>query len=133
MFIATNITPLDEIFKELTDIQAFLDARYQSDTPAACIDRLDELQGYQSRSGKLFADAEYHYNTLLNSEIMASLKLAQSEKMSISTLNKYIESMCKDYKYLYTWAERVNRCCTHHADQMRTVISNHKAERFASR
>lgn len=131
MFIATNITPPDQIFSELTEIQAFIDSRYQSDTPAACMDRLDELQAYMARSGKLFADAEYHYNALLNSTIIQALKKAES--MSTSTLNKYIESMCKDYKYLYTWSERVNRCCTHHADQMRTVISNHKAERYASR
>lgn len=128
MFVATNITPTDQIFKELTEIQVVLDARYQSDNPAACSDRLDELQVLMARSGKLLADSEWHYNTLLNSEIMEALKKAASERMPTSTLNKYIESMCKEYKYLWTWADRVNRCCTHMAEQMRTVISNHKAQ-----
>lgn len=126
MFVASNITPPDQIFKELTEIQLYLDSRYQSDNPAACTDRLDDLQSYMARSGKLFADAEYHYNELLNSSIMSALKKAEADHMSTSTLNKFIESLCKDYRYLYTWSERVNRCATHCAEQMRTVISNHK-------
>lgn len=128
MFTASNITPPDNIFKELTDIQAFLDSRYASDVPAACTDRLDNIQEYMSRSGKLVADAEWHYNTLLNGTIIEALKMASKDKMSTSTVNKYIESSCRDYKYLMTWSERVNKCATHLAEQMRTVISNHKAQ-----
>jgi hypothetical protein len=128
MFIASNITPVDQIEKELTEIQLYLDARYQSDNPSACINRLDDLQAYMARSGKLHADAEFHYNTLLNSEIVKALNI--TAYLPVSTLNKYIESMCKDYKYLLTWSERVNRCCTHQAEQMRTVISNHKAQMY---
>jgi hypothetical protein len=128
MFLASNITPTDQIFKELSDIQLYLDSRYQSDNPQACADRLDELQTYMARTGKLFADAEWHYNTLLNGEIIKALKMAASERMSTSTLNDYIRTMCKEYKYLFTWAERVNRCATHASEQMRTVISYHKAQ-----
>lgn len=128
MFVASNITPTEQIFKELTEIQSFLDARYSSDIPAACSERLDELQSHMARSGKLFADAEWHYQTLLNGEIMKQIKDVANEKMSTSTLNEYIKSMCKEYKYLYTWAERVNRACTHQSNQMTTVISYHKSQ-----
>lgn len=128
MFVATQITPTEQIFRELGEIQSFLDASYSSDNPAACSERLDSLQGYMARSGKLFADAEWHYYGILNGEIIEALRKAGSQTMSTSTLNKYVDSACKEYKYLVTWSERINRTCTHLADQMRTVISYHKAQ-----
>lgn len=123
MFTATNITKPDQIETELFEIQAFLEQSYPSDNPASCIDRLQELDVKIARSGKLLADAEYRYNEIVNSSIINALKDAMSEKMSTSTLNKYVESMAKDYKQLVTFADRVNRSATHAADHLRTIIS----------
>ena len=123
MFKATNITKPDQIETELFEIQSFLEQSYPSDNHAACIDRLQELDVKIARSGKLLADAEYRYNEIVGSSIINALKDAMSEKMSTSTLNKYVESMAKDYKQLVTFADRVNRSATHNAQHLTTIIS----------
>lgn len=123
MFTASNITTVNQLHDELLDMQSFLEESYLSDSPSACIDRLQAMDVKIARSGKLLADAEYHYNAVVNSAILNTLKDAMSEKMSTSTLNKYIESVAKDYRHLVTFADRVNRSATHSADHLRTIIS----------
>lgn len=123
MFQVTNTTSPNLIHSELLEIQEFLEASYPSDNPAACIDRLQELDVKIARSGKLLADAEYHYNQVVGSSIITALKDAMSEKISTSTLNKYVEAQAKDYRHLVTFADRVNRSATHAADHLRTIIS----------
>ena len=132
MFTPANITPPDAIQKELEEIQAFLEADYSADLPNEVQGRFDTLAGYMARSGKLKADAEYHHFSVVNSSIMDLLKRGYEEKLSPSALNKLVESSAKDYKYLLTWSDRVNRSCTHQLEAMRSVISTLRAERFAN-
>ena len=133
MFTPSNITPPDAIQKELEEIQAFLEASYSADLPHEVQGRFDMLAGYMARSGKLKADAEYHHYSLVNSSIMDLLKQGYEDKLSPSALNKLIDSTAKNYKYLLTLSDRVNRSCTHQLDAMRSVISSLRAERFANR
>jgi hypothetical protein len=79
-----------------------------------------------AQTGKMLADAKWHYNNLLNSEIIKALK--DQDKMTASTLNNYIKGMCKDYQYLVDWIDRINATCTHQIDLMRSLISKHKEE-----
>lgn len=123
MFTATNITPAEQIHAELLEMQSFLELPYNSDNPSACMERLVKLGEYMARSGKLKADSEYHYNSIVSSEIMTTLKDALSEKMTPTTLNKFIEAKAKDSKHLVTFSDRVNRSCTHHCENLRTIIS----------
>ena len=133
MYQPANITEQTAIHKALETMQAFLEAQYSSDIPAAVMDRFNDLAIYMARSGKLKADAEWHYNSLVESSLMAALKRAHQQTMSPSTLNKYIESLARDAKYLVTWADRVNRSCTHQHDGLRSVISSLRAEMYAQR
>lgn len=132
MYTPSNITNPDSIHKELEDIQAFLEAEYAADVPEQVQSRFDSLAAYMARSGKLKADAEFHYNTLLESSIMETIKKGYEEKLPASTLNKFIESLAKNYKYVFTWADRVNRACTHQHEGMRSVMSTLRSERFAN-
>lgn len=132
MYTPSNITDEKDIHKELEEMQAFLEADYAADLPDQVQSRFDSLGAYMARSGKLKADAEYHYNTLLESSIIAALRKASQETMSTSTVNKYIEALSRDSKYLFTWADRVNRSCTHQHEGLRSVMSTLRSERFAN-
>jgi hypothetical protein len=130
MYQVNNVTPPEAIAQELETYQAYLMQEYRSDMYADVIDRMDTLAGYMARSGKLWADASWHYNKLIDNEIMKCLKDMLHETLSTTTVNKLIEAKAKDYKHLLLFAERVNRSATHQLDCMRSVLSSLKAERY---
>lgn len=132
MYQPTNITPPDNIHKELEEIQLFLESSYSADDGNQVQKRFDSLASYMARSGKIKADAEFHYNSLIESSIMDALKKGYEEKLSASTINKFVESVARNYKFLFTWADRVNRACTHQHEGLRSVMSTQRAERFAN-
>lgn len=133
MFKPTNIAATEQINQHLTEIQAFIEAHYEADNPQQVTDRAVTLEAYMALSGKLLADAEHHYQTVVESAIMEALKKAIETKLSPSTLNKYVEAAARDYKYLVTWCERVNKSCTHQLDMARTMISKLKSEMYNAR
>lgn len=100
MYIPSNISSPEQIHKELEEIQTFLEAQYAADISEEVQSRFDSLAAYMARSGKLKADAEWHYNHL-------------------------------SYKFILTWADRVNRSCTHQHEGMRSVMSTLRSERFS--
>lgn len=126
MFTSSFITPITQIESELADIQSYLELPSPSDNPAELTERLSTLMQHMARSGKLKSDAEYHYNTVLSSSIIDAIKT--TSKLSPSTLNKYVDSLCKDYKQIASWADRINRSATHQIDATRTLISYAKSE-----
>lgn len=132
MYTPSNITPPELIHKELEEIQAFLEAQYGADLPDQVQSRFDSLASYMARSGKLKADAEWHYNSLLDSSIMDAVARGMEKTLPTSTLNKYVESLAKNYKFVFTWADRVNRSCTHQLEGLRSVMSTLRSERFAN-
>ena len=128
MYTPSNITPVESIEAELITYQDYLQQEYRSDLGADVVDRIDTLSQYMARSGKLKADAEWHYNKLVDSEIMKCLADLVHEKLAISTVNKLIEAKAKDYKYLVAWSDRVNRSCVHSLDCLRSILSSLKQE-----
>lgn len=132
MYQPSNLTAPDAIHNELTEIQSFLEAQYAADVHGQVQARFDSLGAYMARSGKLKADAEWHYNSLVESSIMEALKKGYEERLSASTVNKFVEAASRNYKFLVTWADRVNRSCTHQMEGMRSVISTLRAERFSN-
>lgn len=129
MFNSSYLTAPEKIEEELADMQQFLETPFASDNPAACMERIEKLVVIMSRSGKLKADSEHHYSSTYNSSVMKALEQMAKSQMGISTVNKYIESFCKDYKQLITWADRTNRASVHQIDSLRTLISYAKQER----
>lgn len=132
MYQPSNITNPDSIHKELEEIQLFLEAEYAADLGNEVQSRFDSLASYMARSGKLKADAEWHYNSLVESSIMEALKKGYEEKLSPSTINKFVEAAARNYKFLVTWSDRVNRATVHQHDGLRTVLSTLRAERVAN-
>jgi hypothetical protein len=118
-----------EILNELTDMQNFLELPFDGDNPELTVERANYLEQIMARSGKLVADAEYHRDTFLSSEITKVIKEALNEaKWPASITSKKIDAMAKDYNYCCKWSERVNRTATHAHQFCITLISKMKAE-----
>jgi hypothetical protein len=128
MFKPTNIATPEEIFAACQKMQPFLEAYYEADNGAACVDRLQQCESYMALSGKLLADAKHRLRELEESSILQAVIEGQKKRMATSTINKYIDSLTRDYAYLVDWCDRINRSATHSADFQRTIISKLKEE-----
>lgn len=126
MFKASNIATPEEIFKACSDMQPFIESHYKSDNGTAVSERAATLESYMALSGKLLADAKYHFNQALSSEFIGAVK--QVSTVAPSVQKKYIDSLCKDYQYLVDWCGRINAACTHQIDMCRSTLSTIREE-----
>lgn len=126
-----QITPVANLLSEIATHQSFLEITV-SEQPEEVVERGNELSVIIARSGKMKADAEYHRDTMMQSEIMNLLGDVAKSKLSTTTINKLLDSACKDYNYLATACDRINRTATHQLEWCRTLISKAKAELAAS-
>ncbi|MEP7198027.1 MAG: hypothetical protein ABI851_16025 [Saprospiraceae bacterium] len=120
----------EHITERLDTIQGILEAEYAGDEGHIVNERLQQIATYMAESGKLKADADFHFQAKLNSEIMAAIKGLLPDYSSASLQNQFVKSLAKDEQHLATYADRVNRSCTHQIEVMRTQISYLKALRF---
>lgn len=122
------ITPKEQIYKELTDIDNFLNIT-MSENPEEAIQRGNDLNVYMARTGKLLADAKYWFNKAMNSETMRTLaETAKNAKATATATNALVNSLCREERYLVDWCERCNRTATHQLSWCVTVISKAKEE-----
>ena len=120
-----HIQTVKDLLKEAAEIQSFLSITC-SEQVQEVIERGNELSVLIARTGKMRADAEYHRDVLLQSEIMGLLKDVAKKELPASTLNKLIDSACKDANFLVAWCDRLNRAATHQLDYIRSLISYEK-------
>jgi hypothetical protein len=121
-----NVATIEAIYKLIDEVQSYLEAHYETDNIAACIDRLRYLEGYLATTGKALADSKYYLRETTEASVM--LAKAKYAELSPSTLNKFIESICRENAYLVDRLDRLNSGCTHQLDATRTVISTLKEE-----
>lgn len=121
-----EITPPDQLQDYLIEIQAFIEKPYIADDINNIIERAGKLEMYMALSGKLLADAKWHYSNVFETGFIQAIKT--TSKYNASTTNLYLKSLCKDYQYLVDWSDRINASCTHQIDFSRTLISKIKAE-----
>ena len=122
------ITPKEQICKELTDIDSFLNITMSENAEEAVL-RGNDLAVYVARSGKLLADAKYWLNEAMNSETMKTLaETAKNAKATATAINALVNSLCREERYLVDWCERCNRTATHQLSWCVTVISKTKEE-----
>ena len=122
------ITTLDKIIEELKDIQDYLEIEMGEDVEEA-VDRGNRVSVYMARSGKLLADAKYHRDKKLRSDIVNEIK--EIVKLPASSANKFIDTFVEKESFVINWADRINRSSTHQLEWCRTVISKAKAEMSA--
>ena len=119
------ITPLEQIKTELEQIQSDLEIT-TGEQPEEVLQYANILAVHLSRSGKLLADAKYHKDKKLNSDVVQNLKTILS--LSASSANKYLDTICFEENYLVNWGDRVNRACTHRLDLLRSILSYEKEQ-----
>lgn len=119
------ITSFNKIKEELSDVQNFLDITMSEDANEAVV-RGNDLAVYMARTGKLVADAKYHRDQKLRSEMIKEYQKLLDFPASVAV--KYTDTLVESETYLLTWATRLNASCTHQLDWCRTVISKAKAE-----
>lgn len=128
----TNIASFEDILTEVEEMQKYLDETV-SEQLEDVLERGDMLAGIVSRSCKMRADAEYHRDSFMKSEIVGILKDTVKQQLPALVMKQLIESACKDYNYLSLRCERINRTATHQLDWCRTLVSNAKSERDATK
>ena len=121
-----KVTDLSEIQDYLSEIQSFIEKPYIADDINGIIERAIIIEGYMALSGKLLADAKWHYSNVFESNFIQAMKT--TSKFNASSTNLYLKAACKNYSYLVDWADRVNASCTHQIEFSRTLISKIKAE-----
>ncbi|MCT3662536.1 hypothetical protein HZR00_08435 [Elizabethkingia anophelis] len=120
------LTTQENIKFELRAIQDFLEEGVSEDNPTAVQERGNTLTSYVARSGKILADAKYYRDEKTKDSIFQEIR--DITKLSATTANKYIDSLCKEENYLVNWSERLNRAATHQLDWCRSVLSKQKEE-----
>lgn len=123
------ITPPEELYKEATEIQEYLDITMSEDGDEAA-EMGNSLIVYVGRTAKMLADAKYHLNEKKQSGIMKTLE-ETAKKVPNATntaVNELIKSVCRDEQYLVDWLDRLNAASTHKVEWCRTLISKAKAE-----
>lgn len=124
------ITPYNQIVEELKEMQSNIEVEI-SDNIDEAVERGNVLAVYIARSGKLLADAKFHREKKLRSDIVAELK--QIVKLTPSVATKFVDTLVEKENYLMNWADRLNRTCTHQLEWCRTLVSKAKAEMAAFR
>ena len=127
-----NITPFDALVKEVDEIDGYLSESI-SEKIEDVLDRGNIVSELINRTGKMVADSEYHLDSFRTSEIMSILKDTAKLQLPASVMKQLVDSACKDYNHLAKRCERLNKAAVHQLDWLRTVVSNAKSEREASK
>lgn len=92
------------------------------------IERASLLSILIAQSGQCLADAKYIQDEIVNGAIMEAIQNFYSEKLSPSTVNKFVTTAAKEANYLVNWLDRINATATHQLEGIRSMLSYRKAE-----
>lgn len=118
-----QIHSIEHIETRLSEIEVILEQGYDTDDGGLLVQRLSLIGAYMAESGKLKGDAEYHMRAKKNNEIMDQIIKLLPAFISKTVQNEFVESLAKYECRINTWADRVNRSCTHQCENLRTQIS----------
>lgn len=118
---------IEQLKDKAVSMQAFLEKPYKVE-PEDLIERIGLLGILISQSGQCLADAKYFQDQCVNGVIMEAIQKAYEEKLSPSTINKFVTTAAKEFNYLVNTFDRINSSATHQLDGIRTVISYRKSE-----
>ena len=118
---------IDQLKEKAKKMQVFLETKSGSD-PNDLIERAELLLVLIAQSGNCLADARYLQETAIGEAIQKSINLGYDQKLSISTINKFVNAEAKEFNYLVNTFDRINAAGTHSLDAVRTLISYRKSE-----
>ncbi len=111
---------IKDIEQEAKAIQDYLEITC-SDNPVEMVERLSILNVYMARTGVLLADAIRIRDMAMNG--IYEREFDRINNMKPSVASKYIESCTAEENRLVVWLDRLNKACTHHSENLRTMIS----------
>lgn len=114
-----------EIVEELKEIQSFLEEEYEESAPVM-VQRLTRINAYMARTGYLYAIACADQDRAIAGVFAENAKAIRVMPATIS--QKFINTLCDKENYYVKWLERLNKTCTHQADNIRTQVSFQKEE-----
>lgn len=117
----------EELKEKAERMQAFLNERPSNDVNEI-LRRIEDLGILIAKSGQYLAEAKYLQDTVVNGAIFDAIQRAYEERLSASTINKFVTTAAKDCNYLVNWFDRINSAAVHQLDGLRTTISYRKAE-----
>lgn len=119
---------LDQIKKELDEIQEFLLKGIPVDDIHVMLQHLSSLTSYLASTAALVAESGKHYN---EAKVKAYHKLKTSaesnrEYYAPSLAKDYVAAQCSAECYISQYAERINAATTHSNQSLITAISAEK-------
>jgi len=117
----------DELLLKADKFQKYLEEKTGSE-PNDLITRAENLSILIAQSGQCLADAKYLQDTVINGAIMEAIQKFYSDKLSPSTVNKFVTTAAKEANYLVNWLDRINATATHQLEGIRSILSYRKAE-----
>jgi hypothetical protein len=118
---------IEQLQEKATRMAAYLEKPYSSD-PDSLMERMSYLSVLMAQSGQCLADAKYFQDTVINGAIMEAIQKAYEERLSASTINKFVTTAAKEQNYLVNTFDRINASATHLLDAVRTAISYEKSK-----
>lgn len=94
-----TITPIEDLEKEVDDIEAYLSTLPPEDANLA-IERGNELSVYIARTGKMLADARFYQDKALSESIVYNL--GKQAGCPASVLKQLVEASCQRENLLVT-------------------------------
>ena len=79
-------------------------------------------------SGQLLAEAKRYQDEVVNGAIMTAIQNAYEQKLSPSTINKYVTTAAVEQNYLVNWINRINATAVHQIEALRSILSYRKSE-----
>lgn len=117
----------EELITAAEKMQAYLELKPGSE-PNDLIERAENLAVLMAKSGQCLADARYIQEMVVNGAIMEALQKAYEEKLSPSTINKFVTTAARENNHLVNWLDRINATATHQIDAIRSILSYRKSE-----
>lgn len=117
----------EQLLDKASKMQSYLEKKAGSE-PNDLIERAENLSVLIAQAGQCLADAKYLQDMVVNGAIMEALQKAYEERLSPSTINKFVTTAAKEQNYLVNLFDRINSAAVHQLDGVRTIISYRKAE-----
>lgn len=117
----------DELLLKSEKFQKYLEEKPGTE-PNDLIERASLLSILIAQSGNCLADAKFIQDEIVNGAIMEAIQKFYSDKLSPSTVNKFVTTAAKEANYLVNWLDRINATATHQLEGIRSMLSYRKAE-----
>ena len=117
----------EELLLKADKFQKYLEEKTGSE-PNDLITRAENLSILIAQSGQCLADAKFIQDEIVNGAIMEAIQKFYSDKLSPSTVNKFVTTAAKEANYLVNWLDRINATATHQLEGIRSMLSYRKAE-----